>query len=247
MSQQVTIHCAGTGDAFGSGGRLNSCYHFSVADKRFLVDCGSSALIGLQRYGLPAKDIDAIFISHLHGDHFGGIPYILLEGCFASKRKSPLLLVGPAGLQERVEAACEALYRGTLSDGYGFPVNYLTLDPQHPLSYGPLRVSCFPVNHGSSLAYGLKISTGEKTISYTGDSEWTENLVTLAKGSDLLIAECVAYQHPVPSHLDFLTLQKNRERLDCKRLVLTHLGPEMLERINSLKMEVLQDGQTLEL
>jgi ribonuclease BN (tRNA processing enzyme) len=244
----VQLHCVGSGDAFGSGGRLSSCYHLAVNGDQLLVDCGSSSLIGLQRCGLKPIDISSVVVSHLHGDHFGGIPYLLLEGKYASQRRQLLTLIGPPGLQQQVEGALSALYPGTLEDGLGFPVHYVTLQAQVPLQINSFLVEPWPVKHGSNQhVYGLRIEAGGKTISYTGDTEWTENLLPLAQGSDLLIAECFAYDRPTPSHLDYQTLMKQRHRLDCRRLMLTHMGPEVLAQLDNLEMETLSDGELIEL
>ena len=244
----VSLRCVGTGDAFGSGGRLNSCFHLTAFGKQLLIDCGCSTLIGLQRCNLIPAEIDTVVVSHLHGDHFGGIPYLFLEGKYVSQRKKPLVLVGPPRLKQQVEAAMEALYPGTMEKDMGFPVEYLTLDPEKPLKINSTQIECRPVKHGSSKhVYGLRIEMAGKIISYTGDTEWTDNLIPLAQGSDLLIAECFAYDQPVPSHLDYLTLLKQRQKLDCRRLILTHMGPEVLARLDQLELDVANDGDLIEI
>ena len=244
----VSLCCIGTGDAFGSGGRLNSCFHLNFPAGQMLLDCGCSSLIGMQRYGVIPAEIDTVIISHLHGDHFGGIPYLLLEGKYASQRTRPLTLIGPPGLQQRVETAAEALYPGILSKKFDFPVEYHLLNLKKPLQINSLQIECFRVKHGSSKhAYGLRIGVAGKVISYTGDTEWTDSLIPLAQGSDLLIAECFAYDQPVPSHLDYLTLLQKRSRLDCQRLVLTHMGPEMLARLDQLELDTVNDGDIIEI
>ncbi|MCK5825895.1 MAG: MBL fold metallo-hydrolase, partial [Desulfuromusa sp.] len=185
-------------------------------------------------------------ISHLHGDHFGGIPYLLLEGKYASQRTRPLTLIGPPGLQQQVEAAAEALYPGMFREKFNFPVEYRHLDPKINLQIGSVEVGCVQVKHGGSqYVYGLRIEVAEKVISYTGDTEWTDNLLVLAQGSDVLIAECFAYDQPIPSHLDYLTLLKKRKQLGCQRLLLTHMGPVMLARIAQLELETLDDGDII--
>lgn len=242
----VTLQCVGTGDAFGSGGRLNSCYHLSTSDGSLLIDCGCSSLIALQRCGLKAEDISTVVVSHLHGDHFGGIPYLLLEGKYSSRRQRPLTLIGPKGLQIQVEAALDALYPGVCDDGFEFPVHYITLTPRELISYDHFSLQAWPVQHGRSQnVYGLRIEAGGKIISYTGDTEWTEQLIPLAEDSDLLIAECFAYDNPVPSHLDYQTLLKQRQRLGCRRLVLTHMGPEVLDHLDILDIESVNDGDII--
>ena len=244
--ESLCLTCVGTGDAFGSGGRLNSCYHLQQQEHRLLLDCGSSSLIGLQRCGLRPADIGAVVVSHLHGDHFGGIPYLLLEGKYVSQRRSQLTLIGPAALQQRVEVTLNALYPGVLEEGLGFPVNYLILDPEEKLQVEGFQLSCQKLRHGRSAeVYGLRVEIFDKTISYTGDTEWAANLIPLAQGSDLLIAECFAYAQPAASHLSYQTLLRRADELGTRRLVLTHMGPEVLAQLGSLELETLNDGDII--
>ncbi|MCF6267540.1 MAG: MBL fold metallo-hydrolase [Desulfuromusa sp.] len=247
-STSVILNCVGTGDAFGSGGRLNSCFHLAAAGEQLLLDCGCSSLIGMQRCGVIPSEIDTVVISHLHGDHFGGIPYLLLEGKYLSQRIRPLVLIGPPGLQQRVEAAAEALYPGMIGGKSTFPIEYRLLDPKKPVQVNSAKIESFQVKHGSSQhVYGLRVEIFGKVISYTGDTEWTDNLIPLAQGSDLLIAECSAYDQPVPAHLDYFTLLSKRNRLSCRKLLLTHMGSEMLKRIDQLELDAANDGDLIEL
>ncbi len=244
----IRLRCIGSGDAFGSGGRLNSCFHLSVGGQQLLLDCGCSSLIGMERCGIVPEEIDCVIISHLHGDHFGGIPFLLLEGKYASQRSRPLTLIGPSGLRQRVETLADGLYPGLGHQPGNFRVEYRALDPNQPLLLGAVQVQCFRVVHGGSKdVYGLRIEAGGKTISYTGDTEWSDSLIPLAQGSDLLIAECCAYDQPIPGHLDYLTLLKYRYRLETQRLVLTHMGPEMLKHIDQLEFPVANDGAIIEI
>lgn len=248
MSTKVSLRCVGTGDAFGSGGRLNSCFHLAAEGEQLLLDCGCSSLIGLQRCGIDPADIDTVVISHLHGDHFGGLPFLLLEAKFVSQRQRPLTLIGPPGLQQQVAAALEALYPGTLNDGLDFPVIYHQLVPSELIPQGSFSIASCQVKHGSSPhVYAVRVQIAGKNICYTGDTEWTDKLIGLADGCDLMIAECFAYAQPIPSHLDYQTLLQQRENLNCKKLVLTHLGPEMLARKAELALDIVSDGELIEL
>lgn len=248
MAVEMKIRCVGTGDAFGSGGRLNTCFHLQLENEQLLLDCGCSSLIGMQRCGIETTAIDTIVISHLHGDHFGGLPFLLLEAKYVSCRQRPLTLIGPPGLEQRVEAALQVLYPGTTDDGFAFPLIYRQLDPEDSLQQGAFQVTCRQVKHGRSQhAYALRLEAAGKTIVYTGDTEWTDSLIELSNNSDLLIAECFAYAQPVPSHLDYQTLQQHQHELNCQRLLLTHLGPEMLAKQAEITMEILEDGDLIEL
>ena len=84
MPMKLTV--VGCGDAFGSGGRLQTCYHVELGDHRFLIDCGATSIIGLNRCGIDPNGIATIFISHLHGDHFAGLVWWLLHAQHVAKR-----------------------------------------------------------------------------------------------------------------------------------------------------------------
>ena len=243
----MKLTCVGTGDAFGSGGRLNSCFHLQTDEQQLLIDCGSSSLIGLERCGIPLDEVDTVVISHLHGDHFGGIPYLFLEGKYLSQRTRPLSLIGPAGLKKRVETVANALYPGLSANNLDFPVNYQTLEDGKKFWIHDLQILPVAVKHGGSkYAYGFRLESGGKTIAYSGDTEWTDALISLARNSDLLVAECFTHSQSLPGHLNYRTLIRERERLGCQHLVLTHLGPEMLAQRDTLRFDVVSDGDILE-
>jgi Metallo-beta-lactamase superfamily len=86
------------GRAFGCGGRLHPCFHVVGEQVNFLNDCGASSLIGLKHQHVALNDIQAIFITHFHADHFGGIPFFMLDAQFLSKRSQPLTNANPTGL-----------------------------------------------------------------------------------------------------------------------------------------------------
>ena len=103
--ETIHIRFLGSGDAFGSGGRFQTCICIKTTTSMFLVDCGASSLIAMRRFGVAPNDIDMILLTHLHGDHFGGIPFFVLDAQLISKRHRPLLIVGPPGTQRRVAEA----------------------------------------------------------------------------------------------------------------------------------------------
>src|SRR5919204_495218 len=102
----------GSGDAFGSGGRLQACISVRSEQAHVLLDCGASSLVAMKRLGVEPNSVDAVVLTHLHGDHFGGIPFLVLDGQF-SRRERPLLVAGPPGTRERVVQAMEVLFPGS--------------------------------------------------------------------------------------------------------------------------------------
>jgi ribonuclease BN (tRNA processing enzyme) len=97
MSTTVTF--IGTGDAFGSGGRLQTCILVDAPGARFAVDFGTTSLVGLRRQAVNPNTLDALLLTHLHGDHCGGVPFLLLDAMLGAKREAPLTILGPAGTE----------------------------------------------------------------------------------------------------------------------------------------------------
>ena len=98
----VTVTFVGCGDAFGSGGRFNTCIMVDGADIRFTIDFGASSLVALNKLGISHNSIDAVLLTHMRGDHFGGLPFMLLDAMFGARRKRPLTIAGPKNLEAPV-------------------------------------------------------------------------------------------------------------------------------------------------
>ena len=90
----MQLRFVGCGDAFGSGGRNNTCFHVSGERINFLIDCGASSLPALKRQNVARDEVKLILITHFHGDHFGGLPFLLLDAQF-TRRARPLVIAGP--------------------------------------------------------------------------------------------------------------------------------------------------------
>src|SRR6478735_11725692 len=129
----MRLTVVGCGDAFGSGGRLQTCYLVDDGPKRFLIDCGATALIGLNRLRIDPNSIETIFISHLHGDHYAGLVWWLIHAQHVAKRTTPLTVVGPQGVRARFEAAAEALFPGSTGVARRYDLSFLELAREKPL------------------------------------------------------------------------------------------------------------------
>ena len=232
----------GSGDAFGSGGRLQTCIVLESAGSRCLVDCGASSLIALKRAGIDPNEIDTVLITHLHGDHFGGVPFFLLDGQF-SRRSRNLLVAGPPGLSERVTQAMEVFFPGSSRAQRKFATDFMELADARPTTIGAMRVTPHEVVHACGAPpYALRIELDGRTIAYSGDTEWTDRLLAVAAGADLFICEAYFFDKAVRFHLDYATLARHRSELGCKRLIVTHMGPDMLACVAELPVEAAHDG-----
>jgi ribonuclease BN (tRNA processing enzyme) len=214
--------------------------------EQYLIDCGASAMISINRFGVDSDAIGTILLTHLHGDHFGGIPAFLLDAHLAKKRSRPLLVAGPPGTRVRLDAARDILYPGSAAMRLSFPLDILELRPEQPHRLGGITVTPFPVEHPSGAPpFALRLETAGKTLAYSGDTEWTDALIPVSRGADLFIVECNFYDRNVRYHLDLQTLLAHRDHLQAKRLILTHLGPEMLAHLDALPYEYAEDGKTI--
>ena len=241
----------GCGDAFGAGGRLQTSFHVRSATSTFLIDCGASTLIGMRRLGLDPNEIDAVFVTHLHGDHFGGLPWMLIDGQYVSNRTRPLIVTGPRGIEARYLTAAEALYPGITTNDPGFNLVFHDYEEQKALDVGGVRVTPFEVKHPSGAPpYALRFALEGKVIAFTGDTGWVDVLCEVAQGADLFISECFQYDVVLPIHLDYATIDANYQRLGAKRVLLTHMGEAMLSatgNVDRSRYLIAQDGMTLDL
>jgi ribonuclease BN (tRNA processing enzyme) len=242
----IRLRFLGSGDAFASGGRFQTSFYLDGGKEPLLIDCGATTLIALKRQGIDPGSIGWVVLSHLHGDHFGGLPWLILHEQFA-KRTRPLAIAGPAGTEGRFRDMFGALYPGAPDAQRPFETSIIELSERTPRALGPAVVTTFPVIHTpGTCPHALRIEYGGRVIAYSGDTEWTDALLEAADGADLFVCECQEYDRKVPGHLDYRTLSENRRRLGCRRLVITHLGPAMLARVGELDVEAAEDGRVVE-
>ncbi len=243
---RVTLRVLGSGDAFASGGRFFTCFDVRHPGGRFLIDCGASALIAMKRWGVPPNEIDAILVTHFHGDHFGGIPFFLIDTQLVSRRTEPLTIAGPPGVEGRVKAAMEVLFPGASQVTPLYDLRFVEWVAEEPVPVDACVVTAFQVLHApASLPHALRIEIAGKVIAYSGDTEWTDVLLRTAEGADLFICEAYTFDRTVPLHTDYVTLLGKRDELSCDRLVCTHMSDEMLARAGSLELECAEDGLEL--
>jgi ribonuclease BN (tRNA processing enzyme) len=239
------VRFIGSGDSFGSGGRFQTCILVELHAYRFLIDCGSTSLVALKRAGVDPTSIDAVLLTHFHGDHCGGVPYLILDGQFA-KRERPLVIAGPQGVRERMAAIFEAALPTSSRTTQRFDVTYVELGDR-ATRLGPLDVVALPVAHLPETApHGLRVSAEGRTIAYTGDTDWCPALSKLADGADLFIAEAYSYEKRIPQHLSHAALLAHRDELRARRIVLTHGGVETLARRSDLAWPLADDGTEIE-
>jgi ribonuclease BN (tRNA processing enzyme) len=244
----MKLQFVGCGDAFGSGGRQNTCFHVTGERVNFLIDCGASSLPALKRLGIARDAIDLILITHFHGDHFAGLPFLLLDAQF-TRRTRPLVIAGPEGIETKLPQVMEALFENSSRTKQKFDLEIVTLKPEETREFGAVTVTPYPVVHGESGGpfLGYRIQAEGRVIAYSADTEWTETLIPAARDADLFIAEAYYYDRTVKNHLSLKTLEANLAEINPKRLILTHMSDDMLGRLGTLAYTAASDGMIIEL
>lgn len=248
MRMKLTI--IGSGDAFGSGGRFNTCFLVETERVAFLLDCGASSLVALKARNIDLNRIDGILLSHLHGDHFGGLPFLLLDGQFLTRRERPLAIAGPPGSKARVDAALEVFFPRSSGSKWRFPWSVNEIALQTPTDFLGLSVTTAEVIHQSGApSTAVRITDGTTVLAYSGDTEWTDALIPIASGADLFICECYGYAGQVNGHLTWETLRPRLAELGAKRIMLTHMNPSMLARTDEAReagVLIAKDGAVID-
>jgi len=238
----MEVKFIGSGDAFGSGGRLQPCILVTENDSRFALDFGLTALIGLRQQEIKPNSIDAVLLTHLHGDHCGGVPFLLMDAMLGSKRENPLTIIGPVGIETHLKSLQEMLFPGSNIMQPKFTVKYIEITPKEPVYWGKYKISAIAARHTvTTKPLAIKIETGRKTLAYTGDGELTETLIDFTTDTDLLIAECYYFDKPVKWHLNYPDIK----HLRAKKIVLTHMHENMLAHKDDVPETCAYDGMVI--
>jgi len=240
----VSLRVLGCGDAFGSGGRHHTSFFFDTPDAKLLIDFGASALIAMNGLQIDRNLVDAVVLSHLHGDHFGGLPFLILDAAFISCRSRPLIVAGPPGTEARLRDTTEAMFPGVWTTPKRCPLEFVELADGRPVAVAGATVTAFRVIHDSGApAFALRITSGGRTVAYSGDTGWTDRLIDAAHGADLFMCEASSFDKPIPNHLTYETVAANRDRFGARRIVLTHMGDDVLAQRDRLALDAADDGQ----
>lgn len=243
----MRITFIGSGDAFGSGGRFQTCIMLADAGYTALVDCGATSLTAMKAQGVDPGGVDAVVVSHLHGDHFGGLPFLVLDGQF-SRRTKPLTVLGPVGTATRLTSAMEVLYPGSSSASRRFEVEVVELDGVGGRQRtGPLSVQGWEVDHACGAPpLAVRVDFQGTVFGYSGDTTWAPGLIRAAQDADVFACEAYTYDRAVKYHVDYAAIKENRDELLTRRLLLTHMGPTMLESLEDVEDETAFDGLTID-
>ncbi|MFJ5985636.1 MBL fold metallo-hydrolase [Lentzea sp. NPDC092896] len=200
----------------------NPCsgYLVSHGDTRVWMDAGTGTLGPLQRH-TRLEDLDAIWISHLHADHSADLLTAYYALLFADVEREPVPLYGPPGIADRLAGfLTNGPVRSPIEDGFAIT----ELHDGHQAAVGSLRLTTAAVEHGIP-AFGVRIESENRSLTYSGDTAACQSLVELARGTDVLLCEAEsAEKTPDMAHHTPEDAGETASRAGAGRLVVTHVG-----------------------
>lgn len=219
----LDLRFIGTGNAFAPGGL---CWNGFVVNGRYLFEAPPQALQAFNAQGMDVNGLDAVILSHHHGDHFLGLPFLFLQWKFA-KRTRPVHIIGPVGTKKLATEIANAVYPDILDTPY--EVEWDECPGGQQTMAGALRIEALPMKHDERLSgtLGFAAELGGVRFGYTGDSAMCDSVLDLARHSDVLVSECASRGEDLDVHMNMTTdmpVVRATMRSEAK-LLLTHLGP----------------------
>ena len=249
MPSRLTLTVLGSGDSVGSGGRNQSGYLIEAGGSRLLLDAGVTSLVSLKRHRIDPASLDLVVVSHLHGDHVAGLPFLYHEFQHFGSRAAPLKVAGPRGVEARVESIYRSIFPPRKGQARRFRVDYVRLTPGRSFrpdgKKGP-EIMPFRVKHQKGrVNLGYRIRWRGRGLAYTGDTGWFPGLPKCVRGADLFLCECTQAERGSPRHLSLRELREHRESFEVGAILLTHLGPDLARRRSLAGFRAARDGMQI--
>jgi len=219
----MKITVLGSGTAAPRLKRNMSSYLLETGKKKILFDSGPGTIRQLLKLKTSLSDIDHIFYTHLHNDHINDLPAILWSNNYGIYRKKAINLYGPKGFKKYLDILMNKILK---FQNLSYKINVKEMWNDTKVSINKTRIKSTKSKHSdSSVSY--RIEHNKKSIVYSGDTDYSQNIIKLSKNADLLILECSFPDNKkIKGHLTPSLCGKIASKANVKKLVLTHFYPE---------------------
>ena len=207
--------------------------------QNLLIDCGRGTTMRLLQAGVRLGAVDALFVTHFHSDHVSGIPDLWLTGWLEppfAQRKGPFQVYGPAGAQSLMDGLVKAYdwdLKARVADQKLDPANVrpevTEFKPGVVYDKGGVKVTAFEVDHGELLkpAFGFRVDYAGRSVTVSGDTRFSENLIAHAAGTDLLIHQVAAVREELMKSPVFKVILDHHTKPDEAGVVFTRVKPKL--------------------
>ena len=239
----------GSGTSVPHPRRSSSAYWVEAGGRTLLLDPSAASVHRMPQEGCDWAGLDAVWVSHFHLDHVGGLAPFLFGTKYAPqtrKRTKPLHVYGGYGLKKLLEKFDGAYDYGLFKQP--FPLEVREVSPRAEFDvFDGLRAETFSTPHTrESLAVRLTETAGGASLVYTSDTGYTEALGRFARGADLFLMECSFFRSkPVETHLELADAMRLAQLSGARRVVLAHLYPEWDGVDIAAEARKLWDGETV--
>ena len=246
----------GSGSSVPHPQRASSGYWLQADGGSVLLDCSAASVHRMAQEGCDWVNLDAVWISHFHLDHCGGLAPFLFGTKHAPEtqgRTKPMYVFGPPGLTKLIETFDSAYDYGLFKQP--FPLEIVEVEAGKKFEIAGLSASFFSTPHTDD-SHAIRFDADDgRSFVYTSDTGYSTNLAVFARGADLLLAECsFVSQTPVKIHLEAKHIVQMAKFANAKRIMLTHLYPEWdgreveaLEILAGLNVEIAFDGMRIQI
>ena len=200
LMNELEFAFIGTGNAWVAEGQ---CWNGFLVNNKYLFETPPTAMMALQKMGTALNDIEAVLLSHHHGDHFLGLPFLLLHWKYFGRTK-PLDIIGPPETELIAHMVSDRTYSNIFDTKYN--LNWVVAEPGKRIQSGELSIEPVEVKHdpGLILSLGYACELGGRRFGYTGDSAMCDGVMDLARRSEVLVAECASRDKNLSVHMNFV-------------------------------------------
>ena len=220
----IKVVVIGAGTAIPAKGRSPASIYMHTGKEHILFDAGPGTLQRLHTIGVSLFDIDRIFLSHFHLDHCLDIATLLFARRIPTcAQQKPLAIYGPRGLKTLHRRFNHALNGWMTPRGFRLTLRELK---QERVQLPGYSIQTKFMNHYDTGALGYRLTSGKKTIAYSGDTDVCKAITVLGHNADVLILECAMTDEcKVEGHLTPTLCGELAAAANAKRLALTHFYP----------------------